>query len=385
MKKICCGLLVILIAGCKEKYQLPFTTPDTGYLVVEGVIDIGPNSTIIELSRTNKLSSTKKLSEKGATVKVEGDDNSSFNLTEISTGRYAATLNLQSLKKYRLRIKTLTGKEYLSDFEAVKVTPPIDSIGWQAENNGVQLYINTHDPQNKTIYYQWDYQETWEFHSAFRSVLKFVTKPGPFGTLVADIAYKDPVTHGTDTTILTCWRSAASNQIIIGSSVKLSQDIIYKPFIFIPSDDRRISVLYSIQLKQHALTKPAYEFLEKMKKNTEENGSIFDPQPSQLQGNIHCITDVNEPVVGYVSISSVEEKRLFIDHTQVPFWHYRTPCEEDIVKNNTDSITESWRSGSVPTTGLVFIGSFISYFGTTTHDCIDCTLSGTNVKPAFWP
>jgi hypothetical protein len=385
MNKLLFFLWAILIAGCKEKYDLPFTSPDTGYLVVEGVINKGPNSTFIELSRTNKLSATQKKYEKGAIVKVEGDDNSSAILTEIATGRYSGALNLQNSKKYRLRIKTTAGKEYLSDFVTVKTTPAIDSISWQKENEGIQLYINTHDPQNNTKYYQWDYEETWEFHSEYRSVLKFTTRVGPAGTLVAGIDYIYPLTHNADTTIYTCWRSTASTQILIGSSAKLSQDLIYKPFLYIPLDERKISVLYSIKVKQYALTQAGYEFLDKMKKNTEENGSIFDPQPSQLQGNIHCVTDANEPVIGFVNISSVEEKRLFIKNSQLPFWKYRSGCQEESVKNNTDSITDAWRSGAVPTDALLLAGNNILYFGTSTAGCVNCTLSGTNVKPVFWP
>ena len=384
MKKLLFFLLTIIAAGCKEKYQLPFTSPDTGYLVIEGVINKGPGPTYIALSRTNKLNSTAKRFERGATVQVEGNDNSVYGLVESGIGGYTATLNLNDASQYRLRIKTVSGKEYLSDYVAVKVSPAVDSISWKREPDGVQLYINTHDPQNKTQYYQWDYSETWEFHSAFRSELKFVTVVGPFRT-TAEIAYKDPVTQSYDSTIYKCWRSAASNLLTIGTSAKLSQDLIFKPFLFIPAGDRRLSVLYSINLRQYALTKAHYEFLEKMKKNTEENGSIFDPQPSQLKGNIRCVTDANEPVIGFISVSSVEEKRLFIRENELPLWNYRTGCEEQTVKNDTDSITLVWNGGAVPTTVLAMFGNRITYFGASSRECVDCTLSGTNVKPVFWP
>jgi Domain of unknown function (DUF4249) len=383
MKKLFYGLLLLSMAGCKEKYQLPFTSPVTGYLVVEGVINKGPGNTYIELSRTNKLSATQKQYETGASVNVEGNDNSTYQLQEISTGRYYAFLNLNNSRQYRLRIKTPAGKEYLSDFVEVKITPPIDSISWQEESKGVQLHINTHDPQNNTRYYQWDYDETWEFHSAYKPVLKFVTTIGPTGISSISIGYKYP-NHGSDSTIFKCWRSASSNQLLLGSSAKLSQDRIYDPLLFITRGDRRISVLYSINVKQYALTKAGYEFLEKMKKNTEQNGSIFDPQPSQLKGNIHCVTDANEPVIGYVNIASVQEQRLFIDNTQIPTWNYREYCEEVKIKNVTDSILEAAGNGAIPTGPLAFNITDITYFGVSTINCIDCTLSGTNVKPVFW-
>jgi hypothetical protein len=385
MKQLFYCLLVIALAACKEKYTPPFATPDTGYLVVEGVINKGPGLTLIELSRTNKLTNANKKYERGAKVQVEGDDNSTFLLAETGVGGYTASLNLLNDKKYRLRIKTVSGKEYLSDFVEVKITPPVDSISWQRETNGVQLNINTHDPQNKSTYYQWDYQETWEFHSAYRSSLKYTSTPGPFGGLVPGIAFIDPVSHGYDTAIWKCWRSSASNQIIVGSSANLSRDVIFKPFLFINEGDRKISELYSINLRQYVITKAGYEFLEKMKTNTEQIGSIFDAQPSQLQGNIHCVSDENEPVVGYINVCSVEEKRLFIKSSDVPLWNFSTKCEEWSIPNIKDSILDAIQTGNVPTDGLIYAGPAIVRFGVTTVDCINCTLSGTNVKPAFWP
>ncbi len=392
MKKYFVGLLWILIAGCKEKYNPAFTAPSTGYLVVEGLINNGSDSTIIELSRTNKMGSVQKQYEKDAMVQVEGNDNSIFKLAEIvngggATGRYSAQLNLNNLNQYRLRIKTLTGKEYLSDFVEVKITPPIDSISWQRENgNGLQLYVNTHDPQNKTYYYQWDYQETWEFHSAYRAVLKFNTIPSPRGP-IPYLAFIDSTTFGPDTTIFKCWKSSVSNQLLLGSSAKLSEDRIYKPFLFIPRGDRKMSVLYSIYLKQYALTKTGYGFLSKMKKNTEENGTVFDPQPSELRGNIHCISDAYEPVIGYISVSSIAVKRIFISNGQLTNWNYTSDCVEASVKNNRDSIAEAFGSGSIPTgiLDMTMAGNTINHFGMSAPECIDCTISGTNIKPLFWP
>lgn len=367
--------------GCKEKYELPFSSPDTGYLVVEGIICNALLTTNIALSRTNKLSASSKQPESGAKVQVEGNDNSIFSLLETGVGGYTANLNLSNNKKYRLRIKTASGKEYLSDFVEVKITPPIDSISWERESNGVQLYINTYDKQNNTRYYQWDYEETWEFHSAYKPVLTYVkTLSGVNG-----IGFKDTITRMYDTSIYKCWRSASSNLLTIGTSAKLSKDIIFKPLLFIPSKDRKLSVLYSINLRQYALTKAGYEFLEKMKKNTEGTGSIFDPQPSQLQGNIYCLTDSKEPVIGFISISTLEQKRLFINKSEVPFWGYESNCEEKSILNDPDSIQVAMSSGKIPTVILKSAGPIITRFGTSTAACIDCRLSGTNVKPLFWP
>src|SRR5918993_515605 len=324
-------ILLVLAGGCKEKFDLPTDSPETGYLVIEGVISPGPQATRIDLSRTNKANSSTKQFEKKALVQVEGDDNSVQILPETFDGAYTSVLNIDSAKQYRLRIKTTDGKEFLSDFVGVKVTPPIDSISWVRETDGLRLQFNTHDPQNDTRYYRWDYQETWEFHSPFRAILQYKSP--------TEIEYKDSARGLPDSSMLICWGSTISTSLILGSSARLSSDIISKqPFLFIPAADRRISVLYSIYVRQYGLTKEAYEFLEKMKKNTEGTGSIFDAQPSQLTGNIRNVSNPEEIVIGFVSICTVEDKRLFIYKREVPNWNYRTLCVEQRISNHPDSI-----------------------------------------------
>ena len=374
-------LIVLIIAGCKEKYDLPFIPPVKGYLVIEGIIVSG-DITQIELSRANNIDAGRKQYEFGAMVTVEGSDNNSYILYEQAAGYYSNQFILDNSSQYRLRIKTTDGQEYLSDFVDVKNTPNIDSIGWKQESGGVRLFVNTHDPQNNTHYFYWTYDETWEIHSAFQSTLKYVFDPsGKPG-----IVFRDPRTGDYDSTIYKCWNSASSTNILIGSTARLSNDVVSEqPFLFIPDGDRRLSVRYSVNVKQFAITKEAFEFLDKMKKNTEQNGTIFDPQPSQLKGNIQCVTTPAEMVIGYVMASVPVTKRQFINADDVPFWRYLSGCVEQKIPNNADSIDVAVKQDLFPTITLPPYGPSILFFGVSNMSCIDCTLTGTNVKPSYWP
>ena len=52
-------------------------------------------------------------------VNIEGSNNETFPLYETGDGVYMSSpLQLNSNEKYRLRIKTQYGKEYVSDFSA---------------------------------------------------------------------------------------------------------------------------------------------------------------------------------------------------------------------------------------------------------------------------
>src|ERR1700761_3256910 len=126
MKKINYIWLIIIaaFASCKKPY-----TPNVGsfspHLVVEGVINPGPDSTVVYLSHTTNISSVTTLSPLAhATVTVESNQNVSYPLTEKITGKYIApNLNLDITHQYRLRIKTPDNQQYLSDFVPVKITP----------------------------------------------------------------------------------------------------------------------------------------------------------------------------------------------------------------------------------------------------------------------
>ena len=379
--KIILTAMILILAACREEYMLPFTGPAKGYLVVEGFINSGTGPTTINLSRTLALVDTVNiLPERQAQVEVEGTDNSHFTLNETAPGTYSVPqLTIQSSQFYRVRIKTKNGSEYLSDFEPVLATPPVDSITW-LRDNGVELYVNTHDPLNNTHYYRWEFEETWEFHSTFSTVLKYVIDPS---TNKVDTVEDRPPEETSK--LYYCWQSEKSKKILIGSSAALTTDRIYLPIQRVPESDWKISVLYSILVKQYAIGGKEFEFLRRMKKNTEQVGSLFDAQPSELTGNIHNVANPDETVVGYIGISASQEKRLFIQRSELPGWNYSFYCEQWEIPLDKDTLEEN--RVFIPTTIANYnqdTGLPISIF-ITNPVCADCTIRGTNIKPSFWP
>jgi hypothetical protein len=75
-----------------------------------------------------------------------------------------------------LYIKTKGGEEYISDYVGIMDTPPIDSVAWRPDGDGVSVMVNTHDVTGQSKYYRWDYVETWEYESPFISLFKVVNK-----------------------------------------------------------------------------------------------------------------------------------------------------------------------------------------------------------------
>jgi len=377
-----CSLLCFLFSclGCRKPYNPPAVNMPNGYLVVEGVINPGADSTSITLSRTVNISSNVTVDPvTGAIVSVLRDDNVAYPLTEAGNGTYTSPgLNLDNSHQYRLSIKTSDGKQYQSDAEPVLITPPIDSVGYNimaGPNTGVQVYANTHDPTGKIEYYRWDYTENWEFSAEFPS--QFIVIGGV-------------IFHRTQSQLVSpCYTSEISSDIVLGSSAKLSQPVIYQsPIIFIQSTSEKLEDRYRIQVRQYALSSNAYTFWLNLRKNTEQLGSIFDAQPSQAPGNMHCITNPTEPVVGYVSVCTVTAKTTFIYNYNLPTWiaTYPYTCNVDSGEVGSANYQNALSNPSV----LDIIGGYgpnpLSPAGylITSRECADCTIRGTITPPPFW-
>jgi hypothetical protein len=376
--------LAVGFTSCRKPYEPPVDTFNSNFLVVEGFINTGADSTIIKLSRTVPISEKGTLKpELRAQLVIESESNATYPLSELKGGTYgAAPLNLDPSQKYRLRITTTAGSTYLSDFVESKVSPLIDSISWAVKDDGVQIYSNTHDDAKKSVYYRWEYEESWQFTAQYSS------------SLIAEedgVNFRDPETQG----IYRCWGNSNASTIVLGSSEKLDKDVIFlNPVTFIRSDSEKVMTKYSILVKQYALTKEAFDFWQTLKKNTESLGSIFDAQPSQLTGNIKNIDNPAEPVLGYLSAGTVQQKRIFISERELPNWRTSYP----FACSPLDSVwLKDIKPGSIPKTYWektlnqipveafyhAESGALLGYLGGSSA-CTDCTIRGTNKRPEYW-
>ena len=377
---IACFILIaaMITLSCRQVYEPAIIKANKNFLVVEGNINAGPQAvTTILLSRTRNITDSVYTSvpEANALVTIISNSGNNYQLHEQGKGVYISDeLNLNPAAQYQLQIITSDNSQYLSDLVAVKQTPAIDSIHWvYTPGTGVTLFANTHDPQNNTRYYRWEYDQTWEYHATFNAELSV----GDTGLMY----YEVPYNHNYK-----CYHHASSTDVLLGSSVNLEQDIVSNDSITaIPQDDSRIGVRYSILLKQYALSEQGYQYWSLLQKNTQELGSLFDAQPSQLTGNIKCTNNPAEPVIGYIDASTVAELRIFINNADVPGWQREFPFPYCGVQT----------IGRDPNNFLLYTypdTSFAPYYFSgmccvviAKKACVDCTwFGGTNVKPSFW-
>ena len=381
--------LALLSSACTDSYLPDVIKTPPNYLVVDGFINT-QGVTTVKLSRTAAIGSAAAVPpETRAGVYIEEEGGPRYLLTEGVKGTYtSAALTLNPTRNYRLHLNTLAGKDYASDFVPAKTTPPIDEVRWQLENTGLNVYVSAHDAANATRYYRWEYIETWEIFPPYQPTIEYVNK------ILRTIVVPFP---------RLCWGNAPSAGVQIDKTTTLSQDVVadYRLRVLSPTSER-LYTRYSILVRQHALTKDEYAYWELLRKNTESIGTLFDPQPAQLTGNVHCLSTANELVLGYVGAHSTTEKRLFIGRTELPrSLNVRSGYEACLPPDTVllfprgvvpppkpADIIDAAFSDPKRLLPIEYVrdgnGNGVGVTGKS-PDCVDCRLRGTSVKPSFWP
>ena len=379
------GLLFSLLlsaTACTDPYLPEALQSPPGYLVVDGFLN-AQGITTVKLSRTFAVGAkTAPPVEARASVYLEEEGGPATVLREAISGTYSSpALTLNSAHRYRLHLTTLGGKEYASDFVPVKITPPIDNLSWQADTTGLRIRLGTHDPANATRYYRWDYVETWEIDPIYSPQVEYRPNTLP----LPDITVLYPTK---------CWSSALSTAVLLTNTTPLGQDVVAdRQLRQLPPSSERLHNGYSLLAQQQALTKEEFNYWELLRKNTESIGSLFDPQPVQLTGNVHCLSTPAEPVMGFVGAHSITERRLFVARRELPAtWRpasgYEACYPPDTLwlelKNPLVSVQSYFGSGNnVPIAEVA--NKNVAGYSAQSRDCIDCRTRGTAVKPSFWP
>lgn len=374
-------LLGLVLQTCKDPFEATSGFKNRNFLVVEGFIQVGEGVTQIRLSRVTPLNQESELiPESEATIFIEDDQGAEYSLHNNGNGLYESdALNLNVIPDYRLRIE-LDEKIYLSAYTSPAITPPIDSVSWSlGDDDFITVHVNTHDPNNGTLYYKWEYEEVWEVRSTFQS--EWAWENG---------APRRRTSEETRS-MSYCWKYDRNTDFLIASSVKLTTDAIRLfPLNKFYITDPRLGWRYSMLVKQRALTREEFGYLQLMKKNTNDLGSFFDSQPSQQAGNIRCTTS-DEPVIGYIGAYTSQSKRFFLHREVISDFPYTTPCGDPIATvllEDPDFVNylQYW----TPIDPVYFTPEnddelIIVGFRIGRSYCTDCRLfSGTAPKPDFW-
>lgn len=377
--------VLILLGSCIEPFD-PEIEEYSDSLVVEGSILEGKNPATVKLSRSFGFDEQAPVMVTDATVGIRDDQGNETLLQEITEGIYQSDTNQLSGVvglSYQLFIETEGGESYESSWVEMKKSLPIDELYSKyiqkeegvSTTQGMQVYLSAHDPERQSKYYRWEYEETW---------LILV----PFPALgIWNRQTSMPEYYSIDEVPGICWQTDSSSTIITHSSEGLTEDrVIDFPIRFISTRGNHLRFKYSILVKQFTMNPEAFEYYQKLKKITQDLGTLSDPIPSEITGNIRNIDRPEEFVIGLFSAEGFSSRRIFIKRQELPAVSILSGLEYCLL----DTLSGVGEMNIFYNGGGVFVdeifddfGNWIGYSGTE-RECADCRLSGTLVKPDFW-
>lgn len=367
-------LCLLAVSACLDPYPPPVSPANVDYLVIDGFLNSASSLASVSLSRALPLDSIADYpAEQGALVQVERTDGTVFNLPEVSAGQYEAIRpELAVGSSYRLLVRTADGQEYRSDYVTLKQSPVLEDVSWSKDGNGITIHVDSRDPSGETRYYQWLYKETWEYDSDKQS--GYFVRNG--FAVSRDL---------TGEKIHICYSSVESSKVFISTTSDQSGDVINDfPLVHIPRGSKKLSRHYSILVQQRALDEESYSYWLQLQRTTENLGGLFDPLPSPVTGNVKSVNNPREVVLGYFTGGGVEEKRIYINHYDLPVelrYINRQFCPVDSVDIG-ELRTRIDGDALMAPYGVPFVQGY-TY---STPSCMDCrSEGGTLDKPAFWP
>ena len=372
-------LLIYLLSSCITDYEAVGVEDRSGILVVEGAI--AEEGTKINLSRTvaiNEPFSQIDLEDiTNASIQIIDESHNIIAVTEESyPGTYIVKENFSFVPgmKYALDIQ-LNNKHYQSEFVTPTSTPEIDEVSWIVnDDHSIDIFVSTHAPDNETLYCLWDFEENWELRAYYQSLYRY-----------------DPITDKVIPQRLDgdnryyCWASNYSKSLLLASTEKYKEATIKNHKIHtLKPGDSRYSYLYSISVNQYSLSKEASFYFTNLQRNIEEGGSLFAPQPSEITGNIRCLSDTDENVIGYIFAAKPSTFRTYIPMAELglSYLEDRPFCSEEFYEHPKEAYY--WGYGIYDE-----INAASETFFYTFTKCVDCTLRGfgnpTKTKPDYWP
>ena len=294
--------LVMVIFGltsCLEEVQIPIR-PESALLVVDGGItnELPPYRVRLSYSG-NQINATDinlNLTVQGATVVIKDNlgDSTILFPSVYERGVYQSedpNFVGKVGRSYAIQIKLKEGKTFVSTPEKLTYCPPIDSLiaVYQDVRNdsypdGYQVYLDTRDPAETQNYYRWNaygYSRCGSIcGNGFCGAASFLWSP----------RYQPKI-------------NILSDVYVNGNPIR-QRPVFFSP-VYAPGK-------HFIEVAQFAISREAFQFWRLYDEQATRTGTIFDPLPAPIQGNVYNVNNLNEYALGYFGVSGTSRKRLII-------------------------------------------------------------------------
>ncbi|TRX71690.1 DUF4249 domain-containing protein [Carboxylicivirga sp. M1479] len=389
-------IISIALYSCLEPYKLDVSDYEN-LLIVDALITDEDKNHQVYLSRSISNLDEEPQKVSNALVIIRDQFNNEEVLTEIAPGIYETDsfqFKVQVGNTYVLSIRTTDGQEYESVACEILPKSSINKVhykrgkDWSADQTqeflGLDIMVDGGSYNGGFV--RWIYDEDWKFKVPFPTKMAYDEESDDWVLIPAENVQ--------------CWKHSQSNKMVVHSFANQSNtQIKNKKVCFVPSKATdKLSVRYSILVKQLSISRNEFDFWSKLKVSSEDVGDFAGTQPFSIVGNIKNINNPKEPVLGFFQTGSVSSKRLYINRSDatdlgLPIIPYDHNCRVDSFKVDGKpytSLMEIYEQQVLNGSYYMHDGIFdensgrLAGFLLTSPKCADCQVTGNINKPWFW-
>lgn len=300
--------------GCISPLDINTTSP-RGKLIVDGFItdSFGPHQ--IRLTRLGEFAGDNNVVRPAivpnADVTLKDNNGFIITLNENDRGVYETPNSFKGEVggTYTLSIE-INRISYTSTPQTIPEGPGIDSVIYRFKKlpsvdpnifqSGVEVFAQWQDPEGENFY-------LWTDHKA---AYQLITRP--------DLFRAPPLSlPAPKECCAICYQRDNVNQLNVLSDFREDGQLITAPVAFIEDNGIRLKSVFFMELNQFTISREAFDFYNEVKTQLDISGSIFDPPPSIITGNITSTSDDNQIAVGFFGAFKVSKKLIEIAPSQL--------------------------------------------------------------------
>jgi hypothetical protein len=337
-------IVIVLTDGCIDPISVE-THQRIAPLVVDGMITNAPGPYVVKIFYASGLGTTLRKPQplQKATVTIVDDLGNSEVLIERGPGIYETSPNgIQGEigRSYKLMFESKNGKKYESPFQKLNAPGSIDRLYTEFQKNVVieqetgdsnpdqeyddafGLYVDAKGVSDESTLMRWRVTGVYEmktFPERNREATPGGYIPDPLpcsGYIRVGLS----IYQRSECTCCQCWLYEYSSASYLSDNENV-QDISFNHVDLgkIPITRMRFYKRYYVQVEQLSLSEEAYNFWRLVKTQQNSSGNIFQPNAVKIRGNIKCVSDPEDEVLGIFSVSGVTTSSIFIEPTEIPY------------------------------------------------------------------
>ncbi|MVM35473.1 DUF4249 family protein [Spirosoma sp. HMF4905] len=303
--------LLVGLSACVDPVALPIRQIERR-LVVDGLITDEAPPYLIKLTYSGNLTGSllipEELAVNGAEATVSDNTGRTVSLEQdaLNPAYYwlrDPTFRGQPGRSYTLSVKLPDGSHYQSRSEPLQAVAPLDPLDAQyyrqirelGQPDIYQIRVDTQDPPTPGNFYRWEAQSYLPRWAKSDPLHAPPTPPGErpqvCNTCSCWVPYLGPLTE------------VLSDERINGH--RISGRLVLSSPIYAVGNQY-------VQVRQYSLSRGAYQYWLLFEQQRSRSGSLFDPQPASIEGNVRAMSDTTILALGYFGASAVSQQRLTI-------------------------------------------------------------------------